>query len=131
MKVYCHKCKKYDWCHNTIYNNDKYNCKQYEEEKILFLVVTKNWYTESAAGRKMVDYRPKTPHWEKRMYDKNDNHRQYDTVILQLGYSKRFPQLRFKFKKIQFEKTPDYVKCTVKTDYCFAIYFEQFKESKR
>lgn len=99
----------------------------------LFLIVTRHWYEEIACGRKRVEYRMHTMYWHKRLNDirTRDNGfcglytpKNYKTVEFQLGYSLRHPRLKFKVKKIEFVKTPEEVKDTIKTIYCFAILFE-------
>ena len=97
----------------------------------LFLIVTKRWYEEIVSGRKRVEYRRDCSYWFRRL--SNTKHKNaycneepaiYETVEFQCGYSRRHPRRMFKVVKIEAIKTPEEVKDTVKTEYCFAIHFE-------
>jgi hypothetical protein len=95
----------------------------------LFLIVTKKWYDEIASGGKRVEYRANSDYWQKRLSVKLwpgqvNAKPNYDTVEFQCGYSRRRPRINFKITKIDVINTPDEVQDMVKTDYCFAIYFE-------
>lgn len=97
--------------------------------KNLFLIVTKYYYDKIASGEKRVEYRGdgKTGYWRKKFTYLKANRtfiNQFDTVEFQCGYSRKYPRLKFQFEKIIFIKTPESVKKTVKTEYCFAIYFK-------
>ena len=50
----------------------------------LHLVLTSKWWKEIEDGRKRVDYRVMSPHWEKRLWEKRD---QITNVTFQRGYS--------------------------------------------
>ena len=88
----------------------------------LFLIVTKYYYDAIASGMKRTEYRADTPYWRKRLkpfLNSKDN-----TVEFQCGYSRKYPRLKFKFETFCIQQTPESVKKTVKTEYCFAIYFQ-------
>lgn len=114
--------------------------------KNLFLIVTKYWYDRIASGEKRVEYRENTKYWKKRLIkeiiDAPDGTNwepkiiykfgKNDTVEFQCGYSRKYPRLKFKIKGIDCSGTPllleenKNIRKTIKTEYCFKIYFTDF-----
>lgn len=91
--------------------------------KNLFLIVTKEWYDKIASGEKRVEYREATPYWKRRIWSFPGFHCEY-TVEFQCGYSRKYKRLKFNIIKMSTMLTPEEVKNTVKTEYCYAIYFK-------
>jgi hypothetical protein len=116
--------------------------KKFEEKKSgnLFLIVTKEWYDKIASGEKRVEYRKLNDYWRNRLMTKGyisyeytflPDFKKYETVEIQCGYSKKYPRLKFSIQTIKTIKTPDEVKNTVNTGFCFAIYFkEELKDNE-
>lgn len=61
---------------------------------VLFLTIKKVWFDKIANGEKNIEYR------EFKEYYHNKFKKQYDTILLQNGYSKKSPRLQAKIIKI-------------------------------
>ena len=64
----------------------------------LYLVLTKQWFTEILEGRKTEEYRDFTDFYINRLCELNEegeiiDTKKYDTVKFQMGYSKNAPQM--------------------------------------
>jgi hypothetical protein len=119
-----------------------------KKNKNLFLILKKEWYEKIAAGEKRIEYREYSRYWEKRLLCEREvvgyikfkkqarmsplpvrrvvrRAKEFGTVEFQCGYrhSRKYPRLKFHILKIELIKTPSIVKDTVRTEYCFAIYF--------
>lgn len=98
--------------------------------KNLFLIVSKKWYDKIASGRKRVEYREHTEYWINRLIKPNKNpfieeeFKDFKSVKFQCGYNRKYSRLKFSVGKIEIIRTPQEVRDTVKTEYCFAIHFE-------
>lgn len=60
----------------------------------LTLAVKKQWFDDIKAGVKLEEYREQTPYWQKRLENRN-----YDKVIITMGYPKRDDMAR----RIEFD----------------------------
>ena len=74
----------------------------------LYLVLTKQWFTEILEGRKTEEYRDFTDFYINRLCILNKegeilDTRKYDTVKFQMGYSKNAPQMIVEIKDIIIE----------------------------
>jgi ASC-1-like (ASCH) protein len=67
--------------------------------KNLFLILKSEYYDQIESGTKRIEYRLFNEYWSKRLCNSN-----YNKVIFQKGYSKKYPQLKFEIEKIQIEK---------------------------
>ena len=107
------------------------------KNKNLFLIVTKYWYEKIASGEKRVEYREDTNYWRNKFLILKPSQefintgnalcgfRFYKTVEFQLGYSRKYPRLKFHIIYISINLTPKELKNTIKTEYCFHIYFKE------
>ena len=64
----------------------------------LYLVLTKQWFTEILEGRKTEEFRDFTDFYINRLCELNEegeiiDTKKYDTVKFQMGYSKNAPQM--------------------------------------
>lgn len=74
----------------------------------LYLVLTKQWFTEILEGRKKEEYRDFTDYYINRLCVLNEegeiiNTKNYKTVRFQLGYQKSAPQMVVEVKDILIE----------------------------
>ncbi|MDY3524950.1 hypothetical protein AWM67_08495 [Riemerella anatipestifer] len=82
------------------------------EEKQLYLVLTREWFNEILSGRKKEEYRAFTDFYIRRLavIDKDGDlidTRKYETVKFQMGYSKTAPQMIVEVKEILIEHDED------------------------
>jgi hypothetical protein len=68
--------------------------KYKKEEKILFLILKKEWFFLIKKGKKNIEYREKKPYWEKR-FIKNNKLVSFDNIFFRKGYTKNFLKKRF------------------------------------
>ena len=71
----------------------------------LYLVLTKQWFTEILEGRKTEEYRDFTDFYINRLCELNEegeiiDTKKYETVKFQMGYSKNAPQMIVEIKDI-------------------------------
>ena len=74
----------------------------------LYLVLTKQWFTEILEGRKTEEFRDFTDFYINRLCELNEegeiiDTKKYDTVKFQMGYSKNAPQMIVEIKDIIIE----------------------------
>ncbi|MCW0510656.1 hypothetical protein [Riemerella anatipestifer] len=82
------------------------------EEKQLYLVLTREWFNEILSGRKKEEYRAFTDFYIRRLavIDKDGDlidTKKYETVKFQMGYSKTAPQMIVEVKEILIEHDED------------------------
>ncbi|WVX90425.1 hypothetical protein [Riemerella phage vB_RanS_GDF21] len=82
------------------------------EEKQLYLVLTREWFNEILSGRKKEEYRTFTDFYIRRLavIDKDGDlidTKKYETVKFQMGYSKTAPQMIVEVKEILIEHDKD------------------------
>lgn len=97
----------------------------------LFLILTRKWFEAIASGRKKAEFRARTPHWQKRLAN-----RQYDEVLFQLGYERDAPRMRVEFLGVDeqpvYVADPPYSRERKRTDLglCFAVKLGRVLEMK-
>jgi len=70
-----------------------------EKTKNLFLILSKEWYDKINSGEKQSEYRSTSKYYASKFEG-----REYETVEFQLGYSKKYPRLKFIVKTISKTK---------------------------
>lgn len=71
------------------------------EKKPLFLIMEKYWFDEILEGRKDIEYRDNTPFYQSRLLNKQGEFRNYESVIMQVGYNKEARRMQIEIKKIE------------------------------
>jgi len=61
-------------------------------KKTLHLIVHKRWFDLIKSGEKTEEYREITKYWRKRLCDKENKMKHFDTITFSNGYSKNRPQ---------------------------------------
>lgn len=64
----------------------------------LKVVIKGEWFDEIASGRKKIEYRDVTPFWDSRLFDKDGNRRNYDSIEFINGYNKDARRMITKFE---------------------------------
>ena len=54
--------------------------------RVLYIHLKKKWFNMFASGEKLEEYRNNEPYWQKRLFDKSGNPKQYDIVVFLSGY---------------------------------------------
>ena len=78
----------------------------------LYLVLTKQWFTEILEGRKTEEYRDFTDFYINRLCELNEegeiiDTKKYDIVKFQMGYSKNAPQMIVEVLDIRIDVDED------------------------
>ena len=71
-----------------------------KENKPLFLIMQEYWFNEIAEGRKDIEYRNDTDFYRSRLMTKDGKFRNYDSVIMQVGYNKNAKRMQIEINKI-------------------------------
>ena len=70
------------------------------EKKPLFLIMQKVWFDEILSGRKDIEYREDTPFYRSRLIAKDGNFRNYETLLMQVGYNADAQRMTVEVKNI-------------------------------
>lgn len=70
------------------------------EKKPLFLIMQKYWFDEILSGNKEVEFRDDTPFYRSRFITKDGKFKNYQTVIMQVGYHANARRMTIEVKKI-------------------------------
>ncbi|QJD77142.1 ASCH domain-containing protein [Spirosoma rhododendri] len=68
------------------------------EQRVLSIVIKKEWFDQIADGTKNEEYRDFTPHWQSRLLNSDDEYREFDVVEFINGYNKNAPRLVVEWK---------------------------------
>jgi hypothetical protein len=63
-------------------------------KKVLYLTLHRCWFDKIASGEKTVEYRARTPFWERRLA------KPYDQVRFRNGYRRDAPTMRVEFRGV-------------------------------
>ena len=70
--------------------------KQPREIAILQLNLHREFFAQIAAGTKRIEYRERTPYWQKRLEG-----RRYDVIRFRNGYATKAPEMVVEFKGLR------------------------------
>ena len=74
------------------------------ETKILNLILKKEPFEAIKNGKKKAEYRDYKPYWIKRLMNKDESFKQFDSVRFRNGYPKNAPTLLIEIKGIRIIK---------------------------
>lgn len=73
------------------------------EKKPLFLIMQQFWFDEILHGRKNIEYRENTPFYRSRLINKDNEIKNYSSVIMQVGYHKNAQRMTVEIEKIDLD----------------------------
>ncbi len=76
------------------------------ETKILNLILKKEPFEAIKSGKKKAEYRDYKPYWIKRLMNKDESFKQFDSVRFRNDYHKNAPTLLIEIKGIRINKSP-------------------------
>lgn len=105
------------------------------QKKELYLVLTKEWFTEILEGRKTEEYRNFTDFYVKRLCEVNEDNqitgfKKYDVVRFQMGYRKNAPQMVVKIKGMRIDGEQNEEGLLIPDETIFTIELGEILEKK-